>query len=87
MNIATEILKVLRDDGDSYGLRVIEAVNERTDGEAWLLSGRVYPELRKLEADGLLSSYDSDPISERGFRPRRMYKLTQKGRDVLKEIA
>jgi PadR family transcriptional regulator PadR len=68
--------------GESYGLEVIDRVREMTRGEVKLLQGRVYPALRELEAEGLLESYNGDPVPERGGRPRRYYKLTAEGRRV-----
>jgi PadR family transcriptional regulator, regulatory protein PadR len=73
------LLQVLT-EGEGYGLELIERVRERTNGEIELLQGRVYPALRELEEDGLVKSYESEPIPERGGRPRRYYKLTAEGR-------
>lgn len=73
--------------GDSYGLEVIERVKELTNGKLVLMQGRVYPVLRELELEGLLESYDGDPLPERGGRPRRYYKLTAEGRRVARQEA
>jgi len=66
-------------EGPSYGLELIERVRQRTNGKMKIVQGRVYPALRELEDDGLLESYDSEPVSERGGRPRRYYRLTAEG--------
>lgn len=73
------LLQVLT-EGEGYGLELIERVRERTNGEIELLQGRVYPALRELEDAGLVKSYESEPIPERGGRPRRYYKLTAEGK-------
>lgn len=65
--------------GESYGLALIERVRTNTNGVLRIQQGRVYPTLRALEAEGLLESYDGDPLPERGGRPRRYYKLTAEG--------
>ena len=65
--------------GESYGLELIDRVRDLTGGQVTLLQGRVYPMLRELEAEGLATSYDGDPLPERGGRPRRYYRLTAAG--------
>jgi PadR family transcriptional regulator, regulatory protein PadR len=71
--------------GDGYGLDLIERVKEQTDGAVVLGQGSVYPALRELEEDGLLKSYEGEPLPERGGRPRRYYKLTALGAKVATE--
>lgn len=63
----------------AFGLEIIDRVTERTDGAVKLRHGSVYPALRSLEDEGLLESYEGEPIPERGGRPRRYYKLTAEG--------
>ena len=65
--------------GEGYGLDLIKRVEDRTKGKVKLHQGNVYPALRDLEADGLVKSYESEPLPERGGRPRRYYKLTAAG--------
>jgi PadR family transcriptional regulator PadR len=71
--------------GKSYGLEIIERVKERTKGAIVLHEGNVYPALKALEKDGLLKSFEGEPIPERGGRPRRYYELTGEGRRVAME--
>jgi PadR family transcriptional regulator, regulatory protein PadR len=66
--------------GDGYGLELIDRVKERTAGKVVLHQGSIYPALRALEQDGLVESYESEPMSERGGRPRIYYRLTGEGR-------
>jgi PadR family transcriptional regulator PadR len=65
--------------GPGYGLDLIERVQTQTKGKLVLGQGSVYPALRDLERDGLLESYESEPLPERGGRPRRYFKLTTLG--------
>jgi PadR family transcriptional regulator PadR len=74
-----------RGSGRGYGLEIIERVKERTSGAIVLTEGNVYPALKSLEREGLLRSYDGEPIPERGGRPRRYYELTGEGRRVATE--
>ena len=68
LDTRTALLQALV-DGESYGLELIERVDQRTSGALRIQQGRVYPVLRALEAEGLLESYDGDPVAERGGRP------------------
>jgi PadR family transcriptional regulator PadR len=71
--------------GEGYGRELIERVKAATKGAVFLLEGRVYPALREMEADGLVKSWESEPIPERGGRPRRYYELTALGRRTATE--
>ena len=66
--------------GDGYGLELMERVEEASGGKIKLHQGNAYPALRSLEREGLLSSYEGEPLPERGGRPRRYYRITAKGR-------
>jgi len=65
--------------GEGYGLDLIDRVKERTKGKVKIHQGNVYPALRDLEAEGLVRSWEAEPLPERGGRPRRYYKLTATG--------
>jgi PadR family transcriptional regulator PadR len=73
--------------GESYGLEIIERVKSLTKGRVLMMQGRVYPVLRELESEGLLESFDGDPLPERGGRPRKYYRLTAEGRRVARQDA
>ena len=63
--------------GKSFGLELIERVHAKTGFK--LNQGRVYPLLRGLEDEGLLTSWDEQGPDSRGGRPRRYYALTAEG--------
>ncbi len=71
--------------GRGFGLEIIEKVRERTEGRIVLNEGSVYPALKALEREGLVRSFEGEPLSERGGRPRRYYELTGEGRRVAME--
>jgi len=50
----------------------------RSNGK--LGQGTVYPTLRGMERDGLVTSREGMPVPERGNRPRRYYVITHEGR-------
>src|SRR5688572_4281152 len=86
LDTRTALLQALI-SGDSYGLELIDRVKAATKGQIVLQQGRVYPLLRELERQGLLRSYDGDPLQDRGGRPRRYYELTAEGRRVARQEA
>lgn len=73
--------------GPSYGLELIERVYDRTHGEIRIVQGTVYPTLRDLEKDGLVESYDGEPLAIRNGRPRVYYRLTALGQRRAKQQA
>ena len=66
------VLALLR-QRDCYGYEISEILSRRVD----IADGTVYPILRKLKADGLLTTYLQE---ESGGPPRKYYKLTELGR-------
>ena len=66
------VLAILH-EGDRYGYDVSDYLSKQID----ISDGTVYPILRKLKKDGLLSTYLSE---ESGGPPRKYYSLTETGR-------
>ena len=58
-----------------YGYEISEYLSEHID----IADGTVYPILRKLKADGLLTTYLQE---ESGGPPRKYYALTKIGRET-----
>lgn len=79
LSARTAILSVLMHD-KGFGLEIIEKVQARTAGKIVLDEGSVYPALKALEREGLVRSFEGEPLPERGGRPRRYYELTGEGR-------
>jgi PadR family transcriptional regulator, regulatory protein PadR len=61
-------------DGDRYGYDVSEYLSKHVD----ISDGTVYPILRKLKNDGLVTVYLSE---ESGGPPRKYYSITEPGRE------
>lgn len=57
---------------DCYGYEISEALSGQID----IADGTVYPILRKLKSDGLLTTYLQE---ESGGPPRKYYSLTESG--------
>jgi DNA-binding PadR family transcriptional regulator len=60
----------------------IKATVDRSTRFFWAASyGQLYPELRRLEAEGLIGGEDAS----NGARGRRVYELTDSGREALEQ--
>ena len=64
-------------DKDSYGYDLADSLTQKIQAA----DGTVYPILRKLAADGMVTTYLQE--SQNG-PPRKYYHLTDSGRDRLK---
>jgi len=62
---------------DCYGYEISEYLSDQID----IADGTVYPILRKLKSDGLVSAYLQE---ESGGPPRKYYSLTELGRETYK---
>ena len=60
---------------DWYGYEISDLLTKRID----IADGTVYPILRKLKSDGLLTTYLQE---ESGGPPRKYYSLTELGRET-----
>lgn len=79
-HIDTIILKSLY-HGDKYGLEIIQEIEEKSNGSYELKQPTLYSCLKRLESQGLISSYWED--SEIGGK-RHYYKLTDQGKEAYK---
>lgn len=77
------MLAILSLGDDAYGVTIRRAVSQAT-GKNWSI-GAVYDPLYRLEQRGLVESFLSDPTSERGGRSKRIFRMTQKGKEKLRE--
>jgi DNA-binding PadR family transcriptional regulator len=76
------LLRELRCSGEQTAPALAEHVRAWHPHGFWLISVRVYPALRHLEREGYVASRDSEPVAERGWRPRAYYSITDKGREI-----
>jgi DNA-binding PadR family transcriptional regulator len=81
MNAVTPVVLGMLSLGPRSGYD-IKTVVDRSTRFFWAASyGQIYPELRRLEAEGLIEGEDAPS----GARSRRVYQLTKAGRDALRE--
>jgi PadR family transcriptional regulator PadR len=70
------VLRLL-EPGERYGYELVELLDRRTDGVLAMGQSTLYPLLYNLEAKGLLASRTE--AADNG-RPRRYYRLTDRGK-------
>jgi PadR family transcriptional regulator, regulatory protein AphA len=81
MNAVTPVVLGMLSLGPRSGYD-IKTVVDRSTRFFWAASyGQIYPELRRLEAEGLIEGEDAP----NGGRSRRVYKLTKAGLEALRE--
>ncbi len=80
-HIDTIILKTLF-EGDKYGYEICKDVEEKSGGTYELKQPTLYSCLKRLEGQGLISSYWTD--SDIGGK-RHYYKLTELGKDTFRQ--
>lgn len=74
------LLKVLYKDKESYGYRIINRIEELSDGFCKPTESTIYPALAELESAGYV---ESSWLSA-GNRQRKNYTLTPSGRDAFR---
>jgi DNA-binding PadR family transcriptional regulator len=79
------LLRVLI-QGEGYGLELTRRVREWTNGKLMLEDQAFYQAMGVLEEQGLVESFMSEPVGQRGGQPRRYYKLTAAGQRAALEV-
>lgn len=81
--VALVLLAVLeRSPEDLYGYEIAKRLQRANEGDALFKEGTIYPVLRALSAAGLLTSRIVPSYSG---PPRRYYRITDEGRNVLRQ--
>ncbi|MFD2608939.1 PadR family transcriptional regulator [Deinococcus taklimakanensis] len=65
-----------------HGYAIAQAIKTRSEGLLTAREGTLYPALHALESEGLISSREY----EHAGRPRREYRLTERGQAALQGI-
>jgi PadR family transcriptional regulator PadR len=75
------ILKLLADEEEPlHGYAIIQRLEARSQGYFRFKEGMIYPNLHRMERDGLLHS---EWVGEPGTRQRKVYAITELGRRQL----
>lgn len=73
-------------DGAQHGFAIREIAEARTDGAVKLWPATLYGSIREMSEAGLIEPLDGDDDPDDDQR-RRYYRLTRRGRDVLRAEA
>ena len=65
--------------GPGHGYEIAKELREKSAGVLDFAEGTLYPALHKLEAEGLITSFEQ----EESGRRRRYYRLTNRGKKAL----
>ena len=76
------LLAILQLRGQVYGVPIVEEIERRTGRT--VSRAAVYVTLRRLEEKGLVSPWMSEPLPERGGKPRRCVQVTPGGLESLR---
>lgn len=77
------LLAILSLGDNAYGLTVRKEVSRAT-GKDWSI-GAIYDPLYRLEKKGYVESKLTEPTAERGGRSKRVFSVTLKGKQALRE--
>ena len=75
------LLAILQLRGEVYGVPIVDEIERRTGRTVSRVA--VYVTLRRLEAKGFVASWMSEPLPERGGKPRRCVRVTPRGLELL----
>lgn len=80
-NVTTIILGCLKNE-DKYGYEILKEIEDKSHSQYALKQATLYNQLKRLEKQGLVASYDGAP-DDTGGGKRRYYALTPEGRNYL----
>ena len=75
------VLAILK-EGDSYGYEIVHKMKEMTEGKLKWQEATIYPILKHLENEGMITSYWK---TDAGVRARRYFAIQEKGIEKLYE--
>ena len=75
------VLAILK-EGDNYGYEIVRKMKEMTDGKLKWQEATIYPILKQLENEELITSYW---VTNSGERARRYFAIQEKGIQKLYE--
>ena len=77
------LLCLVRLKGPAYGVPIHQEIEERTGRSVSVAT--IYSALDRLEKEGLIESYLSAPLPERGGRAKRLFRLSPEGAASLRQ--
>jgi DNA-binding PadR family transcriptional regulator len=78
------LLAILQMGDDAYGISLRDFIREAT-GVEWSLA-QIYDPLSRLNNKGYVVKFKGKPSPERGGRHKCLYKITEEGKEALREL-
>jgi len=78
------ILAIMALRDNAYGATIMQHLT-RVTGREWSI-GAIYDPLHRMERHGLVRSELTAPSPERGGRSKRVYHVTESGREALRRL-
>jgi PadR family transcriptional regulator PadR len=86
LSMTEEMLLTVLLHRELYGLEIIKAVEEATEGKRRIGFGSLYPTLHQLEKKGMVKSrWGDETPEERGGARRKYYTITSPGQKALRD--
>lgn len=79
---AQHLILLLLAEEPTYGVALLERIEDRSSGEIKLNAGSLYRMLASLVDEGLVEAVEAEPTSGAGA-PRKSYGATQNGKKAL----
>lgn len=77
------LLSLVRLNCEAYGVPIHQDIEERLGRSVSIAT--IYSALDRLEKEGLIESYLSAPLPERGGRAKRLFRLSPEGATALRQ--
>lgn len=71
----------------TYGVELMDRLDERSDGTLRLNPGSLYRTIARLVDDGLAEPVEEASGPDGAGAPRKVYRVTERGRDALRSEA
>lgn len=81
------LILLLLAEEPTYGVALLERLEERSDGGIRLNAGSLYRTIAALVDEGLVEQIGASPPGGRAGAPRKLYGTTERGRAALRTEA
>ena len=78
------LVSIWRLQEGAYGIAILEEMTRAT-GKTWL-TGSIYASLARMLKQELIEAIEGEPTPKRGGRRKMFYKMTDKGKQALKDL-
>lgn len=84
---AHHLILLLLAEAPSYGVALLQSIEDRSGGAIRLNAGSLYRTIASLVDDGLVEPLDEESRPDGAGAPRKLYVVTETGRRALRDEA